>query len=135
MYTYLYNIIIPKLTVSGGPKEESMVVCIYIHIHSEVPATYLWRFGVAHNHHTTLPERPFPCSYACIHVIHLCCSVSSSKLILIIYFYGPARYSNLLQSFCSNYNTFFLKFQISNFCSYSTSDYSKCKLLFCDVMS
>lgn len=68
MYTYLYNIIIPKLTVSGGPKEESMVVCIYIHIHSEVPATYLWRFGVAHNQHTTLPERPFPCSYACIHV-------------------------------------------------------------------
>jgi len=30
-YTYLYNIIIPKLTVSGGLKEEAMAVYIYRH--------------------------------------------------------------------------------------------------------
>jgi hypothetical protein len=66
MYIELYNIIITKLTVLGGPKEEAMVM--YIHIHNEPPATYLWRFGVAHNPHTTLPERPFPCSYGYIYL-------------------------------------------------------------------
>lgn len=124
MYAYLYNIIIPKLTVSGGPKEESMVVYIYIYTAKYRRLIY----GVLAWRATTIPPYRnvrFPVRMRVYMYIHLCCSASSSKLILIIHFYGPARYCNLLQSFYSNYNTFFLKFQISNFRSCPTSDYSK----------
>jgi len=76
-YTYLYNIIIPKLTVSGGLKEETMAMYIYIYIDTQQsPGDLFMAFWRGAQPHATLPERPFPRSYGmCIHIyiyLHLC---------------------------------------------------------------
>jgi len=63
-YTYLYNIIIPKLTVSGGLKEET----IYIDT-QQSPGDLFMAFWRGAQPHATLPERPFPRSYGmCIQI-------------------------------------------------------------------